>query len=75
LGRQEEARQLAARFSPSLLLRRPWLGGLVITSDASPHPLVAYVTPDGPLASAFGPCPSAIADDEDLAEVEGVART
>lgn len=52
LGRQEEARQLVARFSPSLVLRRPWLGGLVITSDAAPHPVVVSVTPQGPLEAA-----------------------
>ncbi len=52
LGRQEEARQLVARFSPSFVLRRPWLGGLVVTSDAVPHPFVAYVTPQGPLEAA-----------------------
>ena len=49
LARPAEIDRLRAAFHGSLRLRRAWLGGLVLTSDASPHPVIADVTPGGPL--------------------------
>lgn len=49
LGRQAEIERLRSHFHQTLRLRRPWLGGLVLSSDASPHPVIADITPGGPL--------------------------
>lgn len=49
LGQQSEIERLKAYFHRLVPLRRPWLGALVVTTDASPHPVIAHVTPGGPL--------------------------
>lgn len=51
LGRPAEIERLAGYFHRVLPLRRPWLGALVVSSDASPHPVIADLTPGGPLAA------------------------
>ncbi|MCG8456376.1 MAG: PDZ domain-containing protein, partial [Holophagales bacterium] len=52
LGDPEALRQLRQRLDLRVPLRRPWLGALVIDSDASPHPVVASVTPASPAEAA-----------------------
>ncbi|MEM9553797.1 MAG: PDZ domain-containing protein [Acidobacteriota bacterium] len=40
--------QLRALFDRDLPLRRPWVGALVIDSDAAAHPVIAAVAPSSP---------------------------
>lgn len=49
LGRPDEIDRLKEVFHRRVPLRRPWLGGLVLTTGAAPHPVIADVTPGGPL--------------------------
>lgn len=48
----EDVRHLKAAFNQTLPLRRPWVGMLVIDTNAATHPVVAALTPDGPAAAA-----------------------
>ncbi|MCP4657012.1 MAG: PDZ domain-containing protein [bacterium] len=52
LGQPNDIARIKEYFDSTLLLRRPWVGALVIDSRAAPHPVVAHVTPGGPLAQA-----------------------
>lgn len=51
LGQSAEIEELAQRFNRSPRLWRSWLGAVVATTNAAPHPFVADLTPGGPLAS------------------------
>lgn len=52
LGRQAEIDRLQQELHRTLHLRRAWLGALAISTDAGPHPVIADLTPGGPLQAA-----------------------
>ncbi len=52
LGEPGAAGRLKGVFNQQLVLRRPWVGALLIDSGSAPHPIVAQVAPGSPAETA-----------------------